>query len=145
MIWWHYGIWHLAEGSCCWNFYGPDSIFDFVASSEVLQQATSRGDYYRAALLLLGNWHCSLSFFLLTAGAVRYAMLVNLWTVKRGAIKKRQENMRNTAAQSTATATPAETRRMGSQSSGQVAFPFTARACCQLNRKKKNKPKIYNI
>lgn len=43
--------------------------------------------------------------------------------------------MRNTtAAQSTAT--PTETRRMGSESSGQVAFPFTARAWGQLKHKK---------
>lgn len=43
--------------------------------------------------------------------------------------------MRNTtAAQSTAT--PAATRRMGSESSVQVAFPFTARAWGQLKHKK---------
>lgn len=43
--------------------------------------------------------------------------------------------MRNTtAAQSSAT--PTETRRMGTESSGQVAFPFTARAWGQLKHKK---------
>lgn len=48
--------------------------------------------------------------------------------------------MRNTSA-AQSTATPAETRRMGSESSGQVAFPFTARAWRQLKQKKVT---IYN-